>query len=131
MDQFSIQFLDRPVLSLTSVLFSVVFYRLIEVSSCVFSLHRSRGILVSLLYAVIFNKCISLLEILQFISFQSNHCYLQSLSFLIFETRLDYLSIPSNGAVFNCLRFGAYIGSKIRNMAEASNEESIRTTRDR
>ena len=72
LDQFSIKFLNRLVLSLAAVL---VFYYFIQVSSCISSLLWIRGIFVSLLYDVFFYWCIGLLEILQFISFQSNHCF--------------------------------------------------------
>ena len=53
----------------------LVFYYFIQVSSCISSLLWIRGIFVSLLYDVFFYWCIGLLEILQFISFQSNHCF--------------------------------------------------------
>ena len=53
LDQFSSKFLNPHVLSLAGCV--LVFYCLIQVSSSISSLHQIGGIIVSLLFAVIFN----------------------------------------------------------------------------
>ena len=58
LDHFSGKFFSRRKCSV------LVLYCFIQVSSCISSLLWIRGIFVSLIYAVFFNECISLLEIL-------------------------------------------------------------------